>query len=160
LTTTAVTVGTKADPHRTYGPRYDWYYSHIELPRCWGWTCTCAIPDSWKREQHGCTALIRTQCLGHVRIETRPEIPCVCDERPEPATCFPEEPDSVRYSMFGGGGVPREYVRAVWHGPERRREREDLRAAARFYNAGGEDALEDFDFPCPQARNQARWLYH
>jgi hypothetical protein len=148
---------TKAEPYRAYGPRYDWYYSHLETPRCWSWVCGCAIPDSWKRELHGCTDRVRTQCLGHTRIETRPEIPCVCDDKPEP-TCFPRESLEERYSCFGGGGVPREYVRAVWHGPERQRERVGLREAAARWNAG--DDLEDFDFVNRQARSSARWLYH
>ena len=151
---------TKADPYRPRRWHYSWMYGGIyrDNDLCWDWACGCAIPDSWKREPHACTARVRTQCLGHVSIETHAEIPCVCDDKPEPATCFPEEPSSWRYSCFGGGGVPHDYVRARWHGPERRREREDLRDAARLYNAG--EDLEDFDFVNRQARSSARWLYH
>ena len=146
---------TKAEPNRVPS-RYVAYGVRADLwgQTCWTWVCGCEDFNP----HHICPNRVRVQCIGHSRRETDDSIPCVCDDREPRATCFPTEPDSVRYSCFGGGGVPSEYVRSVWHGPERRREREDLRDAACLYNAG--EDLEDFDFPCPQARSQARWLYH
>lgn len=54
------------------------------------------------------------------------------------------------------GGVPKWYVDHVWNGPERVRERDDLRALRDEYNAHGD--LEDGDFPCWQTRSFARWM--
>jgi hypothetical protein len=145
----------KDDPER---PRYA---QRLNKPVCWSSVCACPIPDAWRAEPHDCTNRVRTQCLGHTRIERDPEIPCVCDDFPEPETCYYVSPPDRRFDMFGGGGVPRDFVNATWHGPERRRERDDLRAAAHLYNADPSDpALEDLDFPCPQARNRSRYYYH
>lgn len=63
------------------------------------------------------------------------------------------------FSPYGSGGVPKWYVRAFWHSPERTREREDLGAARRLYNAG--DDLEDFDFANYRSgRSSARWNFY
>ncbi len=52
---------------------------------------------------------------------------------------------------------PADYRRAVWHGPERARERRQLRAVAREFNAGTGDPYEDF--PNWQARSSAHWTW-
>ena len=58
-----------------------------------------------------------------------------------------------------GEGPPRWYRNHVWHAPERVRERDDLAVARDLYNAGGPEALENFDFPNFQARNCAKYYY-
>jgi hypothetical protein len=64
---------------------------------------------------------------------------------------------------FLTGGVPTWFVRARYHAPERARIRNATRDAVKFYNATesywshdwwDED---DYDIPCHQARNSARW---
>lgn len=88
-------------------------------------------------------------CIMQTDGEARPTCGFVADRRYDP-----------RYSR-----VPRGWVRQVWHGPERARERDDLRDAVRRSNAdlcGGadlENVLDDFDFPCPQARHSATYLW-
>lgn len=62
-----------------------------------------------------------------------------------------------RRSYRHGGGVPKWFVDHVWNAPERRRERDDLRALRDEYNANG--YLEDGDFPCWQPRGCARWMW-
>lgn len=54
-----------------------------------------------------------------------------------------------------GGSAPHWYRRIRWHGPERARERADLREAAKLFNAG--EDIDGFDFPSPQARHCATW---
>lgn len=56
-----------------------------------------------------------------------------------------------------GDGPPSWYRNHVWHAPERVRERDHLREAAKAYNAG--DDLEDYDFPNFQARSCAKYYY-
>lgn len=53
--------------------------------------------------------------------------------------------------------VPKWFIDNVWNEPERRRERDDLRALRDEYNANGN--LEDGDFPCWQTRGFARWMW-
>lgn len=53
--------------------------------------------------------------------------------------------------------TPRWFVRCLWSGPERQREREGLRALAGEYNAYGD--LTDGDFASWQHRHSASWLY-
>ncbi len=52
---------------------------------------------------------------------------------------------------------PSWYVRHVWNGPERVRERAQLGEMVKEYNAAGE--IEDDDFGCWQHRHMAHWLY-
>lgn len=52
-------------------------------------------------------------------------------------------------------GPPHQYCVETWHGPERIRERVDLRNLAREYNAHGD--LHDGDFPNWQHRQGASW---
>jgi len=54
-----------------------------------------------------------------------------------------------------GGSSPKWFTDHVWHNPERRRERDELRAARREYNAHGD--LEGFDFANFQGRHSATW---
>jgi hypothetical protein len=49
----------------------------------------------------------------------------------------------------------RQDCRIYWWGPERRREREDLRDMAREWNSTGE--IESDDFPNYHHRNSAKW---
>jgi hypothetical protein len=85
--------------------------------------------------------------------------PCDCDDFPETPTC--DLHFDMRYSHYAstyyGDSIPAWYLNATWHGPERRRERDDLRMLAREYNAHGD--LEDGDFDCPQARHRAGWSW-
>ena len=143
---------TKDEPYRAYRGVYP-----MRERVCWISRCACPIPDAWKRELHGSCVRERVGCIGHVRYEYHADTPCVCDDFVR-ATCFPEQSPDRRFESFGGGGVPGWFVNAVWHAPERRRERDDLRDAARAFNAG--EDLEDFDFPNPQARNRGRYYYH
>ena len=53
---------------------------------------------------------------------------------------------------------PHWYVRHVWHGPERVRERARLGQMVKEYNATGE--LADGDFANHQARHGAAWSYY
>lgn len=53
--------------------------------------------------------------------------------------------------------TPRWFIRHVWSGPERARERDKLGRLAKEYNARRE--LDDADFPNWQARHGARWLW-
>jgi hypothetical protein len=143
---------TKDDPHHSGR-----YWSRRAEQTCWTLTrdCHCPIPESWKREEHGCNGhYVRLGCIGHVRIERDDSIPCSCDNRPEPATCVPTW-HVGRYYTYGG--VPSEFVRSVYHRPERRRERDNLNDARRLYNSG--DDLDGYDFVNRQARNSARWMY-
>jgi hypothetical protein len=96
------------------------------------------------------------QCVGHSKWVRHEDWPCTCDARSQ-ATCFPAQPDDWNWSAWGGGGVPRWFVRAVWTGPQRRRERDGLRARARAFNAGERD---DLDFENEQHRHGARWDWH
>jgi hypothetical protein len=153
---------TKDDPERPRSHRWYSYLERLNKPVCWSSVCACPIPDAWRAEPHACTHRVRTQCLGHTRVERDDSIPCACDDFPPPETCYYVSPaDSEHFSMFGGGGVPRDFVNATWHGPERRRERDSLGQIARDFNANHDyEALDDVDFPNPQARNRARWYYH
>ena len=54
--------------------------------------------------------------------------------------------------------TPHSFIRCVWSGPERARERDRLGRMVKEYNATGE--LDDGDFPNWQARHGARWLWH
>lgn len=147
---------TKAEPFVSH--RYAWRYGYDwNVQTCWTWVCTCPIPETWRTEPHGCTSRERVGCVGHRRTLWDNSTPCVCDDVVR-ETCTFTEPDSWRYSCFGGGGVPSEYVAAVYHRPERQRERRVLRDALRSFNAG--EDLEDFDFVNRQGRSSARWLYH
>lgn len=56
-----------------------------------------------------------------------------------------------------GSGVPEWFIDHVWHNPERRRVRTDLGKLRQEYNANGD--IEDYDFPCWQARRSAHWLW-
>lgn len=139
---------TKQDPVLVYR----WREGRVQT--CWGYSrvCPCPIPDDWKNEDHGCTGRYRyTQCVGHTRIEHDASIPCACDDRPPRATCFPAWNFGYCY-----GGVPHEFVRTYYHGPERARERQ-LKNMAREYNTYGD--IEDDDFFNRQARSSARWDY-
>jgi hypothetical protein len=66
-----------------------------------------------------------------------------------------------RYSevkrLFGKAGSPGWFIRHVWSGPERVRQRVKLGEMAKEYNATGE--LDDGDFGNWQARHCARWLW-
>jgi hypothetical protein len=53
--------------------------------------------------------------------------------------------------------APDWFIRHVWSGPERVRERDDLGEMVKEYNATGE--LDDGDFPNWQARFCAQWLW-
>lgn len=53
--------------------------------------------------------------------------------------------------------TPRSFVRHVWNGPERVRQRAQLHKMAKEYNAAGR--IEDDDFPNYQHRHCARWLW-
>lgn len=132
-----------------------------ERPRAWSiWRKPEARPVCWDRsyrvDEQGNWTWHVTQCLGHSRWVRHDDRPCVCDARSR-ATCFPAQPDEWTWSAWGGGGVPRWFVREVWTGPERRREREGLRARARAYNAGERD---DLDYENSQHRHGARWDWH
>ena len=59
--------------------------------------------------------------------------------------------------LFGNAGAPRWFIRHVWSGPERVRERDQLGKMVKEYNATG--GLEDGDFPNWQPRNCARWMW-
>jgi len=85
--------------------------------------------------------------------------------RGEPLVCdidVPAKDKRSRYSNCGywlpytvyAGGPPRWYRRACWHGPERRRERDQFSEAVKLFR-GGE--LEDFDFAGLQHRHGALW---
>jgi len=63
-------------------------------------------------------------------------------------------------------GTPRWFRHEIWDGPERGRERDELRGYAREFNAGhrpydgvGEDPEYDFDFPNYQHRHMGHWLW-
>lgn len=55
------------------------------------------------------------------------------------------------------GVAPRWFIRHVWSGPERVRERDQLGRMVKEYNSTG--TLEDGDFPTYQARHGAWWLW-
>lgn len=87
--------------------------------------------------------------------------------RGEPLDCDLDAPTSQRRNRWNNcsywipgityypGSPPRWFRRRQWYDPERLRERIDLRAMAREYNAHGD--LDDGDFPCWQHRHRARW---
>lgn len=129
------------------------------------YTCTKAEPHHDRMGGQTCWTLKKVagdtigylrwewvQCIGHTRTEFHDEIPCSCDDKPEPATCTP----SWVYGRCWSGGVPSDFVRRYYHRPERARER-GLQELVREYNAYGD--LEDGDFVNRQARNSCRWLY-
>jgi hypothetical protein len=62
-----------------------------------------------------------------------------------------------RRAVWAPRGVPKRFVDHVWNGPERVRERDDLKALRDEYNTYGD--LEDGDFPCWQTRSFARWMW-
>lgn len=128
------------------------------------WVCEKQTrePGCWQTEQvrewvDGIYIVVwwrATRCRGHRLRTFYPERSCSCDELPEAPTCTAERV----YRTYGGRQTaPRDYRRDLWFGPERARERDDLRGAAREYNAYGE--VDDFDFPNPQARHQASWWW-
>lgn len=135
---------TKREPHT------DWYGK----PTCWTWRCTCDLPRG-KRHVHSlfCENWVRVQCDGHTHRVRDESVACSCDDWPDVPTCSIEPADENRHRWFSGG-VPSAFVRTVYHGPERTRERK-LRDLAREYNAYGD--LEDGDFFNRQGRNSARW---
>lgn len=94
-----------------------------------------------------------TRCVGHSRVEYHNEIPCACDNMPEPATCVPAWNSHRQFYS----SVPSAYVTAVYHRPERMRERSDLDFMRREYNEHG--GIEDGDFVNRQARHSAAWMY-
>lgn len=55
------------------------------------------------------------------------------------------------------GGTPHWFIRHVWNGPERVRQRTLLGKLTKEYNATGD--LDDGDFPNYQTRHCARWLW-
>lgn len=128
---------------------------------CWAWTCDCpytqvstyvrVYEDSSWGHPTLCEHRYFNKCLGHWGYVYDDSIPCSCDDRPEPATCTPAW-EIGRYYTYGG--VPSWFVRQIYHGPERARERK-LNDARRMYNAG--EDIEDFDFENRQAHNSARW---
>jgi hypothetical protein len=60
-------------------------------------------------------------------------------------------------ARWKGRHEPHWFIRHVWSGPERVRERDQLGKMVKEYNATGD--LEHGDFPNWQARNCARWLW-
>jgi hypothetical protein len=56
-----------------------------------------------------------------------------------------------------GGSSPKWFTDSIWHNPERVRERDTLRGAAREWNAHGE--IDDFDFANYQGRHCATWAW-
>jgi len=52
---------------------------------------------------------------------------------------------------------PRDFRRAVFYGPERRRKREECRKAAQEYNSWGEVETDPWGRP---SRNSAQWDWH
>lgn len=98
-------------------------------------------------------------CEGH-RVVTRDEsIDCSCDRWPErePVTC--DRWFNLGYcdavSKFYGEHPPREFVHAVWWGPDRARVRDELVDARKRYNAGDDDV----DVENRQHRHSAGWLW-
>lgn len=129
---------------------YDWRNKRY-VYTCWKWEYKC---DPAPVEFHWhiyCEKDYYVECIGHKRIEHHDEIPCSCDNRPVPPTCFPRWQFGYTY-----GGVPSAFVRTYYHKPERARERK-LRDLAREYNAYGD--IEDADFFNRQGRSSARWDY-
>jgi len=177
-----VTVEFECHPEKVNGKREIVYPDGIELPdrrygwmnrrstdKCWVWTCDCPYTpvytygvlshrqyEDGTNWHHGayCDYRYFVKCRGHSVLEYDDSIPCSCDDRPEPATCTPAWKVGSYYTY---GGVPSWFVRTIYHSPERRREREDLRAMAREYNAYGD--IEDDDFDNHQARNSCRWTW-
>lgn len=98
-----------------------------------------------------------TQCTGHRLRTHHPDRPCSCDATPAAPTCTPERVYGSRWAYWSNDTPPREFRRDTWFGPERARERDQLRGAAREYNAHGE--VDDFDFDNPQARHRASWWW-
>jgi hypothetical protein len=150
---------TKRDP---YVSRYSYRWGRMgrTAQECWTHRCRCALPR-WKRHvvwfgDNACPTWGRVQCEGHTETHRDDSIPCVCDNFPERPTCELEPVDPTRQRWYSGG-IPSEYVRAVYHRPERRRVRDEVRRLAREYNAYGD--LDDGDVFNRQARSSARWLY-
>lgn len=54
-------------------------------------------------------------------------------------------------------GVPRWYRQHTWYEPERARERDVLREAAKEYNGSGD--LDGYDLPNHQHRHRGRWWW-
>jgi hypothetical protein len=108
----------------------------------------------------------RYRARGNTRYE-----PCNLPESPVRHTgartrvhvplCTWEPVWPVRYRevkrLFGKAGAPEWFIRHVWSGPERVRERDKLGKMVKEYNATG--GLDDGDFPNWQARHCARWLW-
>jgi hypothetical protein len=147
---------TKAEPYVAPNRYRGW----MDAGRtCWTTVCGCPVPDAWKREDShawGRCSRERVQCIGHTRVEWDYSIPCECDDW-DPPTCFPRAPEDSGFNRYVRGGVPSDYVRVMYHKPERARVRAGLHDAASRFNAGAD--LEDWDLPNYQARNSCRWLY-
>lgn len=113
-------------------------------------------------------------CEGYLRHRSRSNTryePCELPERPvrhgggqtRPVTpqCTWEPVFPARYQdvkrLYGHANPPGMFIRHVWSGPERVRERVQLGRMVKEYNATGD--LADGDFPNYQARHCARWLW-
>lgn len=147
---------TKDDPYRLGYSRWTQSRGFFRRQTCWTTVCNCAIPEAWRDEVHGCTSQTRVQCIGHTRIEHDPTIPCSCDDWPPRPTCTPTTAFGS-WSAYIRGGVPSDFVRKVYHRPERAKARAALDNLRRRYNAGQD--LEDESYESNQARNSARWIY-
>lgn len=102
-----------------------------------------------------------TQCHGHVRVERDESVPCAhCDNLPDRPTCSPSwYGEAVGYGYWSAYGTQgkstSEWCRVEFHGPERRRERDSLRAEVKAWNAG--DELDDWDFENRQGRRSVQY---
>lgn len=141
---------TKAEPIRL-----SWYRSSITRSdfrgqTCWTSVCGC---DPYDPGWHINCNRVRVGCIGHTRRERDASIPCVCDDFPPVATCTPSYRYDYRHTR---GTPPADFRRSIYHGPERRRERDDLLEMAKDYNSNW-TLEDDGDFFNRQGRNSARW---
>lgn len=74
-----------------------------------------------------------------------------------PCTWEPVWPRYRDMHKLFGNHVPHWFIRHVWNGPERVRQRAELGRMIKEFNATGE--LEDGDYANYQTRHMARWLW-
>lgn len=135
----------RTDGHAPYWTWATWYEpvhdTHCENYPRRGW-------GHWRPRQ---PCNLPERPVRHARARFRPGV-YRCDWEP----VWPRKYSEIK-RLFGKAVAPRWFVRHVWNGPERVRERSLLGEMAKEYNATGE--LDDGDFPNYQTRHSARWLW-
>ena len=135
----------RTDGHAPYWTWATWYEPVHDIH------CENYRPRGWGRWRPRRPCNLPERPVRHAGRRFRPRV-YRCDWEP----VWPHRyRDTQR--LFGKAVAPHWFVRHVWNGPERVRERNLLGRMVKEYNATGD--IEDGDFPNYQTRHSARWLW-